>query len=253
MEDYKTVEQAAELLKVTIGTIQAWLKAGRFPNATKVGRSWRIPLSDIEVVLTGKPIPSEVKKETKGEEPMSEEDKEIAILEAEIKLADKKAELIERQSVLKVKQAGFKDIEDFTEKMPEYRYNLTELAKRELEFDASVKAKDIDLTERESNLDFRERELRDAKIQFKADVDRAKQDFTQYFDCLKKDCKAYFDAVDFENRKFPARTKTIRPERWLSEQFWENEGYVSFPEGNDVIMANFNGFDEEKESIKEEE
>jgi excisionase family DNA binding protein len=40
-DDVLTVEEAAEILKVTIDTVRRLLKKGRLPG-TKIGREWRL-------------------------------------------------------------------------------------------------------------------------------------------------------------------------------------------------------------------
>lgn len=43
-----TIAQVAEMFTVTPDTVRVWLRAGRFPNARKVGgKNWRVPRQDI--------------------------------------------------------------------------------------------------------------------------------------------------------------------------------------------------------------
>jgi excisionase family DNA binding protein len=46
--DILTLDQVAKLLQVSTRTLRTWLKAGKFKHATKIGRAWRIPSSDLE-------------------------------------------------------------------------------------------------------------------------------------------------------------------------------------------------------------
>lgn len=46
-----TVSEAADILKRSKYTIREWIKAGKFPNARRVGRFWLIPHRDIHVLL----------------------------------------------------------------------------------------------------------------------------------------------------------------------------------------------------------
>lgn len=46
MKDFFTAVDIAKLEKVSLMTATRWVRKGYFPNARKVGRSYRIPLSD---------------------------------------------------------------------------------------------------------------------------------------------------------------------------------------------------------------
>jgi predicted DNA-binding transcriptional regulator AlpA len=46
-----TTTQVAEILQVSVASVQVWLSMEghpRFPNAVKFGRDWQIPESDLE-------------------------------------------------------------------------------------------------------------------------------------------------------------------------------------------------------------
>lgn len=51
-EKYYTAEQAAELLKIHIKTIQRYIREGKL-RANKVGKSWRITAHDLSVFAEG--------------------------------------------------------------------------------------------------------------------------------------------------------------------------------------------------------
>jgi excisionase family DNA binding protein len=50
MEKLLTLEEAAEIMKVSHNTMRAWLMAGKIKGA-KVGKLWRIKPSDLEAFL----------------------------------------------------------------------------------------------------------------------------------------------------------------------------------------------------------
>lgn len=53
-QEYLTVEEAAEVLKVDSETIYRWLHANKLPG-TKIGGTWRMRRSDIDALfLQGK-------------------------------------------------------------------------------------------------------------------------------------------------------------------------------------------------------
>ena len=67
-EPYLTVVQTANLLGVSIRTIQAWITLGEFPNVHKLNPSlsnspYRIPRADVEAFL--------VKRQTKPTQSLS--------------------------------------------------------------------------------------------------------------------------------------------------------------------------------------
>jgi excisionase family DNA binding protein len=45
------VETAARLLDTSPATVTHWIRSGRLPASTKIGRSWRIAMSDIKALL----------------------------------------------------------------------------------------------------------------------------------------------------------------------------------------------------------
>lgn len=45
--DLLTTEQVSEILLVTPGTVRHLLRDGKFPNATRPGRGWLVPRSDV--------------------------------------------------------------------------------------------------------------------------------------------------------------------------------------------------------------
>ncbi len=51
-ETFYTVQEAADLLKVHYQTVRNWIKNNEI-RAVKIGRSYRIPKSEIEHRLTG--------------------------------------------------------------------------------------------------------------------------------------------------------------------------------------------------------
>ena len=51
-ETFYTVQEAADLLKVHYQTVRNWIKSNEI-RAVKIGRSYRIPKSEIEHRLTG--------------------------------------------------------------------------------------------------------------------------------------------------------------------------------------------------------
>lgn len=50
--EYLTVAEAAQVAKVTVGTMRAWCRAGRV-KAGKAGKGWRVPRSALDVALGG--------------------------------------------------------------------------------------------------------------------------------------------------------------------------------------------------------
>lgn len=46
MKKFLTATDLAKLEKVSVMTVTRWVRKGIFPNARKVGKSFRIPLSD---------------------------------------------------------------------------------------------------------------------------------------------------------------------------------------------------------------
>lgn len=59
--DYDNVMKISEIakkFKVNSNTVTRWCKEGHFPNAFKVGSSWRIPRTDLE---------NYIKKQTEGD------------------------------------------------------------------------------------------------------------------------------------------------------------------------------------------
>ncbi len=52
-----TVQEASELLKVHYQTVRNWIKTGQI-RVIKIGRSYRIPKSEIEHRLTGQEMPN---------------------------------------------------------------------------------------------------------------------------------------------------------------------------------------------------
>ena len=52
-----TTTQVAEVLQVSVASVQVWLSEDghpRFPNAVKFGRDWQIPESDLEGLPRGR-------------------------------------------------------------------------------------------------------------------------------------------------------------------------------------------------------
>lgn len=49
--DELTAEQAAERLRLHVNTVAKHLRSGEYPNAYFLGRSWRIPLTDITAFI----------------------------------------------------------------------------------------------------------------------------------------------------------------------------------------------------------
>lgn len=47
-EDVMKVSEIASKIKVNSNTVIRWIKDGYFPNAFRVGSSWRIPRIDLE-------------------------------------------------------------------------------------------------------------------------------------------------------------------------------------------------------------
>ncbi len=50
-DEFYTVEEMAQYLKISEQTIRAWIRA-RKVSAVKLGRSWRIPRPEVERVAT---------------------------------------------------------------------------------------------------------------------------------------------------------------------------------------------------------
>lgn len=55
-ETFYTVQEAADLLKVHYQTVRNWIKSGEL-RVVKIGRSYRIPKSQIEARLTAQNAP----------------------------------------------------------------------------------------------------------------------------------------------------------------------------------------------------
>jgi len=53
--EFFTPLEVANLLKVKRLTVYIWIHKKYFPNATKFGKQWRIPKSDIEKISKGEP------------------------------------------------------------------------------------------------------------------------------------------------------------------------------------------------------
>jgi excisionase family DNA binding protein len=55
------VEEVAEAIGTTADTIRRWLREGKLrgvrPGGTKLG--WRIPASEVDRILTGRPLPDD--------------------------------------------------------------------------------------------------------------------------------------------------------------------------------------------------
>ena len=73
--DLLTVEEVAELLKLSIPTIQRKIRAGELP-AIKIGRFWRIPKKDFEKWLENKKSGGvrNAEKDSAGDRGIKEED-----------------------------------------------------------------------------------------------------------------------------------------------------------------------------------
>ena len=50
-EEVMTVVEIANKLKVKENTVSRWCKEGKFANAFRAGRAWRIPKSDVEAYI----------------------------------------------------------------------------------------------------------------------------------------------------------------------------------------------------------
>jgi excisionase family DNA binding protein len=50
-EKLLTALEVAGIFLVTEWTVREWCKQGKFPNATKPGRAWRIPEADVKALL----------------------------------------------------------------------------------------------------------------------------------------------------------------------------------------------------------
>jgi excisionase family DNA binding protein len=53
-QEYLTIDEAAEKVKVKPDTVRDWLRSGRL-KGYKAGRLWRIRPQDLETFLEGKP------------------------------------------------------------------------------------------------------------------------------------------------------------------------------------------------------
>ena len=51
LSDVMTIGEIAQNLRVTIRTVQRWCMEGRFPNAYRVGRPWRVPKADVDAFI----------------------------------------------------------------------------------------------------------------------------------------------------------------------------------------------------------
>lgn len=49
MKDFLNAAEIAKLEKINPLTVSRWIRKGVFPNARKVGRAYRIPLSDYQI------------------------------------------------------------------------------------------------------------------------------------------------------------------------------------------------------------
>jgi excisionase family DNA binding protein len=56
-EEWLTVQETADRLKVTPETVRVWLRDGRLKGTQPINRrvGWRIPASEVERVLRGDP------------------------------------------------------------------------------------------------------------------------------------------------------------------------------------------------------
>lgn len=52
-EPYVTVDKYAEHWSVSKQRVRAWIRAGRMQSATRLGRFWRVRLSDIPTSVDG--------------------------------------------------------------------------------------------------------------------------------------------------------------------------------------------------------
>jgi acetyl-CoA synthetase len=52
MENYLTVEELAETLRVDVGTVRRWLRTGTL-RGLKLDRVWRIPQTELRAHLMG--------------------------------------------------------------------------------------------------------------------------------------------------------------------------------------------------------
>ncbi|TCP58366.1 excisionase family DNA binding protein [Rhodovulum bhavnagarense] len=50
-DDYQTVKEVADRLKVTEATVRGWIKSGEL-RAIEIGKGWRIADSDLETFLS---------------------------------------------------------------------------------------------------------------------------------------------------------------------------------------------------------
>lgn len=48
LEDVMKISEIAKKVKVNNNTVTRWCNKGYFPNAFRVGSSWRIPRTDVE-------------------------------------------------------------------------------------------------------------------------------------------------------------------------------------------------------------
>jgi len=51
-DQYETVREVADLLKVSEATVRRWIKNGEL-RAIDIGKGWRIAVSDLEAFLQG--------------------------------------------------------------------------------------------------------------------------------------------------------------------------------------------------------
>ncbi len=54
MEDLLKIKEVAAMFRVSRQAVAQWIEQGLFPNALKIGKTYRIPLSDIEAFKTQK-------------------------------------------------------------------------------------------------------------------------------------------------------------------------------------------------------
>ena len=54
MENYLTVEEMAQTLRVEVGTVRRWLRSGKL-RGLKLDRVWRIPQTELHAHLAGNP------------------------------------------------------------------------------------------------------------------------------------------------------------------------------------------------------
>ena len=51
LEDVMTVSEIAVKLRVNSNTVLRWCKDGKFPNAYRAGKPWRVPKRDVDEYL----------------------------------------------------------------------------------------------------------------------------------------------------------------------------------------------------------